>query len=284
MTTIREALSRSRSELARAGIVTADLDARLLLESALGITAVELIARPEQEVDPAAGAALASLIDRRARREPVARILGAREFWGLDFVVSPATLVPRPDTEVLVEAVLRWAVQQAGRDLVIADLGTGTGAILIALLSELPHARGIATDISGDALATAAANAQRHGVFDRITFLQADFASPLPQCCDAIVSNPPYIRTADLAGLDVEVREHDPRRALDGGPNGLDAYGKIIEATPHRLRNPGLLALEVGYDQADTVAAMCQAQGLSIREIGSDLSGHARAVLAVTAD
>ncbi|MGQ7794294.1 peptide chain release factor N(5)-glutamine methyltransferase [Faunimonas sp. B44] len=284
MITVREALSRSRAELARAGIETADLDARLLLERALGITAVDLIARPEQEVDPAAGAALASLIERRVRREPVARILGAKEFWGLDLVVSPATLVPRPDTEILVEAVLRWARQQAGPNLTIADLGTGTGAILIALLSELPHARGIATDLSSEALATAAANAQRHGVGDRITFLQADFASHLPERCDAIVSNPPYIRSADLAGLEAEVRDHDPRLALDGGPSGVEAYGKIIDATPHSLRRPGLLALEVGYDQADSVAAMCQARHMSIREIGSDLSGHARAVLAVTAD
>ncbi|MYZ49525.1 peptide chain release factor N(5)-glutamine methyltransferase [Propylenella binzhouense] len=280
MTTLREALAIARSELRRAGTDSADLDSRLLVEAAAGVTTTDLIARPEHRLPDSALSALRNALGRRAAGEPVARILGTKEFWGLAFEVSADTLVPRPETEMLVEAVLEWARGEKRTQLRIADLGTGTGAILVALLRELTDATGVATDIAPATLEVARRNAARHGVAQRIAFRTADFSEPPPGGFDVVVSNPPYIRTADIAVLARDVRDFDPVRALDGGADGLEAYGKILGAFPYMVRRPGLLAFEVGHDQADTVASMCQAAGLTIREIGSDLSGHARTVVA----
>jgi release factor glutamine methyltransferase len=268
------ALAALRRALAEAGLDSPGLDARLLLLAALGIEAADLAIRPERRLSAADAARLTDYAARRLAREPVARILGAREFWGLPFALSPDTLVPRPDSETVVETAL--SVTDGRADPRILDLGTGSGCLLVALLHERPRAFGIGTDRSPGALATARRNAQDNGVGDRARFLAADWASPLRGGFDLVVSNPPYIATAVIAGLDPDVREHDPRLALDGGPDGLDAY-RIIVGDAGRLLGPGgHLVLEIGYDQAGAVQALGIAAGLEFRRLAHDLSDNPR--------
>src|SRR5689334_8172181 len=218
------------AQLKSAGDDEAELDARILLGAVLNLDLTGIIAQASRKLTPAEAALLAQYARRRIAGEPVARILGQKEFWGLPLQLSPATLVPRPDTETVVELALELlrAGGNLDRPLRIADLGTGSGAILLALLSELPAALGFGTDISVDALQTATANAARAGLSNRATFISCDYASGLSGTFDLIVSNPPYIRTADIDGLAREVRNHDPLAALDGGPDGLDAYRALI--------------------------------------------------------
>jgi release factor glutamine methyltransferase len=205
-----------------------------------------------------------------------------KEFWGLPLTLSPETLVPRPDTETVVEAALDHvrAADGIGRPLRIADLGTGSGAILLALLSELPHACGIGTDISEGALHTARANAVALGLDGRAAFVACSYAAALSGPLDLIVSNPPYIASTDIAGLAVEVRHHDPLRALDGGPDGLDAYRALIPQAAALLRPGGAVVVEVGLGQAHDVEAMMTKAGLSadLTPVRRDLAGVSRAV------
>jgi release factor glutamine methyltransferase len=209
--------------------------------------------------------------------EPVARILGHAEFWGLDFKLNPATLVPRPDTETLVEAVLE-GVRRFPETLTLCDLGTGSGAIAIALLTELEEAQAVATDISEEALAAARANAEAHHVVERMRFVNVDFADGPEGPCDVVVANPPYIRSGAIAELPAEVNEHDPRVALDGGPDGLAAYRAILRRAESLLADHGFFAFEVGYDQGESVAALCRETGLSDVLIRRDLAGRERVV------
>jgi release factor glutamine methyltransferase len=221
---------------------------------------------------------MGNLAMRRLRREPVARIVGVKEFWSLPIAVSPATLVPRPETETLIEAALEIVEAEGAseRPLRIVDLGTGSGAILLALLSELPGARGVGTDVSLDALKTARANAERLGFADRTGFTACDYGAALAGPFDLVVSNPPYIRLADIAGLAPEVRDNDPLRALDGGADGLDAY-RVIAADTARLIGPrGHLLVELGAGQADAVAALFAACGLQSGNARPDLAGVPR--------
>ena len=213
-----------------AAIESAELDARILTGHALGLDLTGLISAAQRQVTPDELARLEEFAGRRLAGEPVARILGEKEFWGLPLRLSSATLVPRPDTETVVELALELLRAGGGLDrpLRIADLGTGSGAILLALLSELPAAQGFGTDISQAALHTASANAARAGLSERATFVACDYASGLTGPFDLIVSNPPYIRSADIDGLAAEVRNHDPLAALDGGADGLDAYRALI--------------------------------------------------------
>jgi release factor glutamine methyltransferase len=222
------------------------------------------------------------MLARRASGEPVARILGEKEFWGLPLRVTPATLVPRPDTEILVEAALA-AVRAQGLpdDLRFCDLGTGSGAIALALLRELPGARAIATDISGEALATARANAESLGLVDRIEFIRADFASEPAGPFHLVVSNPPYVRSGDLASLPREVRDYDPVLALDGGADGLAAYGTLASRFPGLIYKGGVAAFEVGEGQSGAVAALLSRAGLSPIETRLDLGGIPRVVVAM---
>ncbi|MET0710030.1 MAG: peptide chain release factor N(5)-glutamine methyltransferase, partial [Tardiphaga sp.] len=226
-------------------------------------------------------ARLEHLAARRINGEPIARILGVREFWGLSLTLSADTLVPRPDTETIVEAALE-RIDAAGRRhdaLRIADLGTGSGAILLALLSELWHATGVGTDINLGALQTARRNAVDLGFADRARFVACDYAAALKPRLDFIVSNPPYIRTKDIAGLATEVRAHDPLRALDGGVDGLDAYRIIAPQAVDLLAPGGWLVVEVGHDQSDEVATLMAAAGLVLPgPAKADLSGIRRAV------
>jgi release factor glutamine methyltransferase len=256
-----------------------DLDARLLVGRALGLDHAALAAGAGRALTEAEVGGIAALAARRLAGEPVARIFGEKEFWGLALRINAATLVPRPDTETLVEAALA-AIDAGGprrRALRIADLGTGSGALLLALLSELPLARGVGTDLAASALAMARDNAARLGLGGRAGFVACDFGAALGGGFDLVVTNPPYIASAEIAALPVEVR-HDPRLALDGGADGLDCY-RAIAADAARLVAPaGCLVLELGIGQHAPVAALFAAQGLDAGAIRHDLPGVPRAL------
>lgn len=280
MTTYRAALADGRAALERSGVETAALDARLILAHAAGIDMAALISRSSDDLPDLAYRTYKDHLTRRRRGEPVARIFGEAEFYGLRFALSPDTLVPRPDTETLVDVVLAEARRRFPPALGICDLGTGSGAIAIALLSQLPEAHAIASDTSEGALATAMKNAERHGVRSRMTFRRVDFAKGPNGPFDVVVSNPPYIRSDAIAGLDREVSRYDPRPALDGGPDGLAAYRAILARLDTLLAKGGMLAFEVGYDQGDAVAKLCREAGLTNVRIEKDLGGRDRVVVA----
>jgi release factor glutamine methyltransferase len=269
------------ARLARAS-ESAELDARLLTGAVLGLDLTGLITGASRRLTDDEAARLDDFARRRELGEPVARILGVKEFWGLPLALTAATLVPRPDTETIVEAALEMlpAEQHHGRRLRIADIGTGSGAILLALLSEWPNAWGAGTDISEAALQTARANARQLGLSRRAAFVACDYAAALSGAFDLIVANPPYIRSGEIGALPTEVRDHDPRRALDGGADGLNAY-RIIAPEAARLLVPGgCLVVEVGHDQSGDVEALLTMAGLNLPgEPKADLSGIRRAVM-----
>ncbi|SMH54825.1 peptide chain release factor N(5)-glutamine methyltransferase [Azospirillum agricola] len=267
----------AEARLREAGIDTPDLDARYLLEHALNLTRTDFITKSEQSVSEADTARALALIDRRAAHEPVGRILGHREFWTIDLALNPDTLEPRPDTETVVEAVLK-AIPDRNASLRLLDLGTGTGCILLALLAELPNASGLGVDLSPLAVEAAAGNAERNRLAARARFQTGDWGSGIADRFDIVVSNPPYIPTADIATLAPEVREHDPRRALDGGADGLDPYRIIAAQLPALLVPGGLVAVEVGQGQAPDVADLFAAQGIADIARLRDLGGIERCV------
>ena len=270
------------TRFAAEGIDSAALDARLLAGAALHLDLTSLIAQGARQLTREEADRLDAFALRRIAGEPVARILGIREFWGLPLTLSADTLVPRPDTETIVEAALETLrAEDRGNDaLRIADIGTGTGAILLALLTELPKATGIGTDLSAAAIETATANARHLGLAPRADFIVSDYASGLSGAFDLIVSNPPYIRSADIAALAVEVRDHDPHLALDGGPDGLDAYRRIAPQAAELLSPGGLLVLEIGQGQDEDVARLVAAAGLTAAgAVRTDLAGIGRAVM-----
>jgi release factor glutamine methyltransferase len=279
VTTYAAALAAARAELQRAGVEGPALDARLLLAAAAGLDTAGLVARDQDPMPALAEGRFRCHLKRRLRGEPVARILGTKEFWGLAFEVD-SVLVPRPETETLVEAVLNEARRKFPPQITICDLGTGSGAIVIALLTELEEAKALASDISPGALATAARNAERLGVRDRLDFYLGDFAEGPAGPFDIVVSNPPYVRTGDIGALRPDVREYDPKVALDGGPDGLSAYRAILSRAARLIDEDGLLALEVGADQSEAVTMLCREYGLEDVSVRSDLAGGARAVLA----
>jgi len=278
-------IDAARRQLARefksAQFDTPELDARLLVGAAtrLDLTGMTLSAERPLQADEAER--LAAAAARRLQHEPVARILGEKEFWGLRFLLSAETLVPRADTETVVEAALEL-VRAAGEPpeaMRIADIGTGSGAILLALLHELPSATGVGTDISAGALAVATANAEHLGLRQRATFVECDYCDKLSGVFDLIVSNPPYIARGDLGSLAREVRDYDPRRALDGGSDGLVAYRAMARDIAALLNQGGAFALEVGRGQADDVAELLQLAGLQVvRPHRVDLAGIPRVV------
>jgi release factor glutamine methyltransferase len=262
-------------------IESAELDARLLVGAVLGLDLTGLIAVASRRLSADESRSLGDFAHRRLGGEPVARILGQKEFWGLPLKLSAATLVPRPDTETVVELALEMlrASPAPGRPLRIADLGTGSGAILLALLSELPDAVGIGTDISTEALQTARNNARELGLADRADFIACDYASDLDGAFDLMVSNPPYIRSADIPGLATEVRNFDPAAALDGGRDGLDAYRALIPQAMLLLAPDGVLVVEIGQGQHDDVTGLMMAAGLAPEGPGKpDLAGIRRAL------
>lgn len=278
LVTIGALVAAAAARLQAAGIETPTREARLLLGHASGLGATRIMAYPEQVIDAATAETLRRSIDRRVAREPVARILGSREFWSLDFTVTPATLDPRPDSETIVEAALD-RIPDKNSTLNIIDFGTGTGCLLLALLSELPHCFGLGVDRSEAAARVAAGNARRLGFAGRARFIVGDWAGALGGPVDLIVSNPPYIPAGDIARLEPEVREHDPLTALVGGADGLDPYRVLAPETARLLRPGGHVIFEVGQGQADAVAGLGVAAGLVLRELRTDLGGIARAVV-----
>ncbi len=266
--------------LAMAGVPSPEVDARILLLAATGLDRIALIRDPDFLVTSDAAARLAAWLGRRAAREPVSRILGTRDFWGLTLAVTPDVLDPRADTETLVEAVLDGLGDRRGDAMTLVDLGTGSGAILCALLTELPRAMGYAVDRSAGACAVARRNLAAHGLASRSLVLQGDWASALRgSVFDVVVSNPPYIETAVIADLDRDVRDHDPLAALDGGADGLDAYRLLAVDLPRLLARGGLAALEMGQGQGQDVAALLAQAGLGDITHRRDLSGIMRVVL-----
>jgi len=271
------------ARLRSAGLEEAELDARVLTAAVLGLDLTGLVAQAKRPLTAAETAQLAQYAERRLAGEPVARILGAREFWGLPLQLSEATLVPRPDTETVVELALEIFRTRAasGRNPRIADIGTGSGAILLALLHELPDAFGVGTDVSLTALGSARDNARALGLAGRSAFVACSYAAALAGPFDLIVSNPPYIPTGDIAGLSVEVRDYDPRLALDGGNDGYDAYRALIPQAAELLASGGALVVEAGEGQATIIETLMTASDLSPdRPPKADLAGILRAVSA----
>lgn len=258
-----------------AGLDSPELDARVLIGHALGLDHAALAAAAARQLPERYAAHIGRLAARRLTGEPIARILGQREFWSLTVTVTPAVLVPRPETETVVALAL--ALLDRTRPLRVADLGTGSGALLLALLSEMPRAVGIGTDTSLAALAVARRNAASLGFQARTAFVACDFGSALA-ACDLVVSNPPYVASADIAALAPEVRDHDPRTALDGGADGLAAYRTIAADAARLLAPDGHLVMEIGAGQAGDVAALLAAQDLVVAAVQADLAGVPRAL------
>jgi release factor glutamine methyltransferase len=262
-------------------IDSAELDARILVGAVLSLDLTGMIAAAERRITTAEAARLEDATRRRVAGEPVARIVGSREFWGLTLRLSAATLVPRPDTETVVELALEMLRPPADpeRRLRIADIGTGSGAILLALLSELPDAYGVGTDINVAALQTASGNAVQLEMASRAAFVACDYAAALSGAFDLIVSNPPYIRSADIPGLSIEVRDYDPLDALDGGTDGLDAYRALIPQAARLLAPGGALVVEAGHGQSGEIQGLIDAAGLTCEQPPkADLAGVRRAV------
>ncbi len=261
-----------------AGIETAELDARLLLSAATGVGDVALISRPEMAVDDAAYLKLEKLVARRVAGEPVSRLLGTREFWGLSFALNADTLDPRSDSETLIEAVLSHFDDRSA-ELHFLDLGTGTGCLLLALLSEFSHARGLGVDCAEGAVAGAENNAIDLALEDRAQFQKGNWGDAIEGRFDVIVSNPPYIPSSDIAALSIEVREHDPRLALDGGLDGLDAYRILALDTARLLVAGGFGFWEFGIGQGPDVSGIAEDAGLEVVEMAKDLGGVSRVLI-----
>lgn len=278
--TLGPLLRHVRRVLEAAGVAEAALDARLIVEHATGATRTDLLLSPGRAVTPEGARAAAAMLARRLAGEPVFRILGHREFHGLRLALSPETLEPRPDTEALVDLALPHVRAMAARHGAcrILDLGTGTGAVALALLKEEPLATALATDISQDALATAAANADMTGMASRFRTVRSDWFEAVEGRFHLVVSNPPYIASNEVELLAREVREHDPRAALDGGPDGLDAYRAIAAGVERHLEADGMVAVEIGIGQAHAVEAIFARHGFRLAERAEDLGGVLRVV------
>jgi release factor glutamine methyltransferase len=282
---MRGALLWGQKTLRRAGIENGWLDAEVLLRHTLSIERERLYVDTGALVSAAQHAQFCELVLRRSRREPLAYITGHKEFWSLDFIVTSAVLIPRPETELLVEVALQRLRQLTGKSLVkVLDLGTGSGAIAVCLAKEEPGAEIVAVDISPVALEVARVNAKRHGVTGRIQFLAGDLFAPLKllrERFDLIVSNPPYIRSGELPLLAPEIRDWEPMSALDGGVDGLDTYRRIIREGQKYLASGGFVALEIGADMASAVTELfASCGGYGSASVHRDVAGKDRVVAA----
>ncbi len=273
-----EALGAATEMLRAAGVDAPRRDARLLMQHALGLTPEALLAEDRLPLGEEEARRLTALVRRRVAREPIAYLTGRREFWSLDFAVDRSALVPRPESETLVEAVLARAVRLPARPRLL-DLGTGSGCLLVALLSELPGAIGFGTDVSAAAVSLARANAKRHGLCERASFAVADWGAPLAARFDIVVSNPPYVSELQLASLAPEIVCHEPRAALDGGEDAYASYRLLAPQVAQLLAPRGLAVIELGSGMADEVGSLFAAAGLV--EIGRrrDLAGIERCAL-----
>jgi release factor glutamine methyltransferase len=282
--TIIDTINKAAQTLSDNGVSNARLDAEVLLSHILNRNRAWLITHIHDALDAGNHALFDDAIVRRAKREPLQHIIGKQEFWGLDFIVTPDVLIPRPETELVVESAIK-----AGRNLtapVIIDLCTGTGCIAISLATELPAARFFAVDISEQALAIARENARRHGVSERVRFLEGDLFGPLEELdirgrVDMIVSNPPYVRSGELNTLQAEVRDYEPGTALFAGPEGTEIHQRIISAAPEYLRRHGTLIMEMGIGQATNLVNLIRESGLyDTPEVLKDLAGIDRVIVA----
>jgi len=277
--TVARLLEWTTGRFKERGIDSPRLEAEILLACALGIRRIDLYVRHDQIVDDAGRARFRDMVRRRQEGCPTAHIVGKKEFYSLDFAVSPATLIPRPDTELLVDEALRLA--KPLMEPLIADIGTGTGCVAVALAHRLPKARIVAVDISPEALETARGNATRLGVADRVDFRLGDLLAPLAGLRpDLIVSNPPYIPTNDIAGLDPGVRDHEPALALDGGPDGLRVIERLAEQALSLLAPGGRLLVEIGAGQEDGARGVLTRAGFTVESVRKDGGGHPRVVRA----
>jgi release factor glutamine methyltransferase len=274
---VSECLRHAVLTLQAAKIETASLDARLLLQEALGLSREQLLLAMERPMPAGALGRYEALLTRRSAREPVAKILGRREFYGLEFAVTQATLDPRPDSETVVDAVLTVCADRQ-KPYRILDLGTGTGCLCLSLLKALPNASAVAVDVSDAALAVAQQNAQQLGLSSRVQFVASRWCDAVDGVFDVIVSNPPYIPRREIDDLALEVASFEPRLALDGGEDGLDCYREIMVQLPARLAKGALAVFEIGLGQHDALARLAEAQGLSARAMHKDLGGIIRAV------
>lgn len=272
--TVAALLAEAAAALRAAGIERPRAEALILIEAATGRDRARLVANAGAPVAPADAGRARDLAARRAAREPMAYVLGRAEFWSLPFAVGPGALVPRADTETLVEAALR-AFPDAARPLRVLDLGVGSGCLLLTLLRHFREARGVGTDASPRALAWARANAERLGVGRRLTLLRTEWARGVDGPFEVVASNPPYIPTGEIDGLQPEVARFEPRLALDGGPDGLDAYRAILPDLPRLLAPDGAAFLEIGQGQGAALTALAAVEGLDGR-LHRDLSGIAR--------
>lgn len=277
---VAAALGEATARLDQAAIPEPRREARLILALASDIDPAVLIAYPERLLDSAAATRFEELLARRLRHEPFARLKGSREFWSLDFALSPETLEPRPDSETLIEAALEFLPDRQ-KPLKLLDLGTGTGCLLLALLSELPQATGIGIDIEAGAVERARRNAQALGLDERAEFRCGNWDQGLEGQVDVILANPPYIPTGEIALLAPEVAGFEPRLALDGGADGLDAYRILAPLAKRRLAPGGIACWEVGFGQAAAVGTLAEAAELTMAAIRCDLAGRQRCIVLI---
>jgi len=278
--TLLQAWQSAKKRLEAVGLTGPVIDARLLVEAAADATRADIVTDPYRALTPEQEATLADYVARRERREPVSHILGRKGFWKIMLAVNADVLTPRPETEVIVDYVLKQFPE--GMAFNILDLGVGSGAIILSILAERPAAKGLATDISDEALAVARENAANLGLASRIAFARGDWTTGLAdESFDVIVSNPPYIASEVIETLEPEVRQYDPRIALDGGQDGLDAYRRLAPEIMRVLKPGGAFAVEIGYDQKDAVEALFNAAGASDVWTIKDLSTHDRVVVGV---
>ncbi|MDB5554315.1 MAG: prmC [Rhizobium sp.] len=277
MTTLDEMMAHIRNCFMVAGVEDPMAEARIIVGGLLGLERSDFITKGDDHLDLADEIRIHDAVGRRTGGEPPYRILGTRPFYGLEFRLSKETLEPRPDTEILVDTVLELLGDRRDEALRILDLGTGTGAICLSLLSELPNALGTGTDLSSDALERASENAVLNGLAERFSTVESRWFDNLSGTYDVIVSNPPYIRSSVIPGLDPEVREHDPVLALDGGEDGLEAYRAIAAgARPHLAGPKGIIAVETGYDQRADVEKIFADNGFSLLKAVKDYGGNDR--------
>lgn len=269
-------LSHAKTALIKADVPTPSLDARLLLQHVLNFNHSDIMANQNHQLTDDQATTFQTLLNRRLAGEPVSRILGLREFYGREFNTSPAVLDPRPDTETLITLCLEYLPPD--QEQTILDLGTGSGILAITLLAERPHKRAVAADLSPPALAIASDNAKHWGVSNRITFVESNWFENIQGTYDLIVSNPPYIPSQDILNLEIEVRNHDPHLALNGGEDGLDPYRAIASGASRHLAPNGIIAMEIGAGQAEDVITIFKTRGYKNLASKRDLGGHIRAL------
>lgn len=275
-TTLVALWTEVRQRLEAAGVDSPVFDARLLLQAGAGVSRLDIVTDPRRPLTNEQVAAVDALARRRQTREPAAHIIGRKQFWTLDLVVNSSVLIPRPETELLVETALQQLAPDAPAR--VLDLGVGSGAILLSVLSERAQAVGVGVDVSADALAVARQNAEALGLEERVQLAAGDWNTPLEGAFDAVLSNPPYIPSSEIETLAPEVARFEPRVALDGGPDGLDAYRAIIARVPFLLGPGGVFAFEVGQGQAEAVCGLARAAGLAPQAPARDLAGIPRVV------